>query len=54
MGYIIFALWVWIGVYTISYGIFEWKSKNTVGAISVWVLALLGGVSAVKCFFHLL
>lgn len=46
MGYLIFALWIYVGVYTVSYGIFEWKRKNTSGAISLWILVAIGGILA--------
>jgi len=37
---IISFLCAWCSTYTISYGIFEWKSKNPTGAVAVFALCV--------------
>jgi hypothetical protein len=38
---IIFIILVWALFYTVSYGVWTWKVKNRIGAIAIFIIALL-------------
>ncbi len=38
---ILIIIAVWISIYTFSYGVWTWKSKNKFGAFVVMLIALL-------------
>lgn len=39
MWYVLLAVSVYVGVYTASYGVFEWKRLNRAGAVALWTLS---------------
>lgn len=38
---VVCVLLVWATFYTVSYGIWTWKKKNILGAITIFIMALL-------------
>lgn len=51
MWYFMLALSVYVGIYSFSYGIWEWKRHNRSGAIAVFAFCLIAVIlPAVKIF----
>lgn len=49
--FIIVILLLGVAVYTVSYGIWTWKQKNKLGAIMIFLLALVIFVLPLYTFF---
>ena len=41
MSALLVAVGLWIGIYTFSYGVWEWKEKNKHGAVFVFCISML-------------
>lgn len=48
---VIFVLLAWTLFYTVSYGLWTWKRKNRLGAVAIFIIALLVIIISIYTIF---